>query len=156
MFSKTRIDKTVEIISSTPYPLTVDYSKSIEDLLMHYDGCIESGFTSAHFGHKGKNRGELSIQVELVHFGRLITCGDARRRLVQLGLRPATMTELLTFGIQYPDVQRSIFIGELGSTWRRMNGSRYIGYLRDIPLSVGLYWYNSELALIQHFLAVRE
>jgi len=53
--------------------------------------------------------------IELIHFDRYISSEDAIKEMEAKGLRPATATELLLFGIQHPEVQREFPVVALGT-----------------------------------------
>lgn len=66
--------------------------------------------------------------IEVIKFGKSISSEDAIKELEIQGLRPATATELLLFGIQYPEVQRTETVVALG-TVRRVGDDRRVAYL---------------------------
>lgn len=53
-----------------------------------------------------QGEGEVPLDLILVHFNRDITSKDAIAELKQMGLRPATLPELLALGEKYPEEQR--------------------------------------------------
>lgn len=98
-----------------PYPLQVDYSKSIEDSLR--DGgysWVSDRVTSASFP-SGEN-GQGKVSAILVPFSPQASLDYIFHREAAAGLRPATLRELLAFGETYPEVQRKLPIMALGSS----------------------------------------
>ncbi len=103
-----------------------DYGKLFTDLIVlgNY-GYVNNDITPVNFP------GECISGFDgvLVHFNRDIGSDEAVREMEQMGLRPATMVELLAFGARFPDVQREFPIVELSSSWVGPSGNRYVGYL---------------------------
>ncbi len=93
-----------------------------------------------------------------VSFNREIGSDEAVREMDQMGLRPATMLELLAFGAKFPDIQRKFPIVELASSWVAPGGYRCVGVLdrwsdrRKVFLADWAYdWHAAS-----RFLAVRK
>jgi hypothetical protein len=110
------------------YSVTVNYDRSVEDGVKagNYDW-VNNDITSEHFPMKRTGIEELSLH--LVHFDRNISTEDALKKLDLMGLRPAELQELLSFGENYPDVQREFPIIALGSVWRSPAGYRLVSFL---------------------------
>ena len=139
------------------YPLTVDYSKTFEQMIAagSYDW-VSSDITSEHFPVKGT--GEIELEGQLIHYGRNMSSEAVLADLDQRGLRPATMAELLAFGAKYPELQRQFPIVELGSVWQSPDGDRDVGCLgrggRGRGLRLG--WFEDDWYADCRFLAFRK
>lgn len=106
--------------TSTTYPISVDYSQSLEVMVSagKYD-CVYTDMpgdiTQANFPHD-RTRGVEEIEIELIKYDAdmesrdLVTDLASRREM-----RPATIEELCAFGASYPDVQRQFPIAAFGS-----------------------------------------
>jgi len=109
------MEKIVQIPSKLE--IVVNYHESVNLLLERgkYDwihGVIGyKFFTAKHEKYWYK------LSIELVYFGyETIVSGDeARRKIVEIGYRPAELHDLLAFGAKYPETQRSFPIISLGS-----------------------------------------
>lgn len=138
------------------FTLEVDYDKSLEEMIAagRYDW-KNSDITADRFPVKGK--GKKKAEVELVHFNRDISSEDAIAEMDKLGLRPATIEELLAFGAANPDIQRKFPIVALGSV-AEVSGSRFVAYLRRVwsERSLSLGWFAFDWNPDCRFLAVRK
>ncbi len=113
---------------SSFYPVTVNYGLSIESL-------VQSG------GYDWKNNDandrnfpnfrdhKSTVDVQLIHFNRVISTEDALSELDRRGLKPVDLHTLLSLGAKYPDLQRQFSIVALGSVWQSPFGDRCIPYL---------------------------
>jgi hypothetical protein len=142
---------------SDTYSLTIDYTKSVEQMLA--DGGYDyknPDITSHHFRHEAT--GKVVVVAQLVHFDRFTSTDDALKELSKRGLRPATMAELLAFGSKYPDVQRQFPVVALGSVWANRSGDRYVGSLSGDASGryVGRDWFGGGWHSRCRFLAVRK
>lgn len=142
---------------TNPYPIVVDYATSLADMIVagRYDW-TNPDITVEHFPIVGE--GKVDVEIELVHFGRVIEDGDeALRELDKMGLRAATLPELLGFGAKYPDMQRQFPIMALGSVWEDRGGGRDVpvlwAYDRGRPLD--LRWFRGRWRKRCRFAAVR-
>ena len=95
--------------------------------------------------------------VEPIHFGEVLSSDDVEKKLDKMGLRPATITELLAFGAMYPEVQRKFPIIALGSV-TSLAGDRYVAYLdgRGSRRYLDLSWRDKYWREFCRFLAVRK
>jgi len=87
------------------FPITVDYDSTIEEMVASGKyNWSNSDISSRHFpiGAKGK----MEVNIELVHFNRIMESDEVLREFDKQGLRPATLPELLAFGASYPEKQR--------------------------------------------------
>jgi hypothetical protein len=117
---------------------------------------INPSITAEHFpitGHRKEN-----VEVHLIHFNRIIKSAEEIAELDRMGLRPATLVELLAFGAKYPDVQMQFPIIALGSVWRNPDGFRVVpGLWGDSDKrSLSLHWCEYEWENCDRFLAVRK
>lgn len=99
---------------SASYPITVDYSLTLEQMITAggYDW-VNSSITSESFPITETGKAELNAQ--LVCFERAMSSDQALAELDKMGLRPATIAELLVFGAKYPQKQLEFSIVGLGS-----------------------------------------
>lgn len=109
------------------YPITVDYSKSLDEMIEagNYDW-VNTEITDKHFPIKRRKK---TIDIELVNYNTSMKSDDILKDLNKRGLRPATLPELLAFGTTHPDRQRDVPIVALGSAWR---------FARDYPQVAGI------------------
>ncbi len=149
--------------AATILKVVVDYGKSLAEMIAagKYDGYINSDITEKHFPIPKIPAGlptKFELNLELVHFNRVITSNQVLDELRKQRLRPATLLELLALGATYPEKQREFPIVALGSVWRYLNGDRYVPYLwsnadgRDLRLD----WFVRDWDEDYRFLAVRE
>jgi hypothetical protein len=98
-----------------PYPLQVDYGKSIEDSVRagRYDW-VNRDVTSANFPSDEAGHGMISVV--LVPFSPQASLEYVLHLQAEAGQRPATLKELLAFGETYPEVQKKLPIIALGSS----------------------------------------
>lgn len=115
------------------FKVTVDYTKSLDDMVeigkfgWHADETINS----EHFPFDARIPEEIEINlVHLVHLGYDATTDEVKTELDKMGLRPATLPELLALGAAHSELQRKFWIAASGSGWE------YPGGLVDFPLLV--------------------
>src|SRR3989344_3384599 len=98
------------------YPVVIDYGKTIEEMVAtgHYDWS-NSDISSGNFPVSGN--GTANANLELVHLNKDASSEGGVAYLESLGMRPATIAELLVFGATYPEVQREFPVIALGSSW---------------------------------------
>ena len=139
------------------FRLTVNYDLSVEDMvkLGKYDW-TNSDITSEHF--PVTRQGKSEVEVELVHFDRVMSSNDVLRELDKQGYRPADLRELLDFGAAYPEEQRKYPIAALGSVWQLPNGRRRVADLVGSAgyRGLGLDWLEDDWNEFWRFLAVRK
>lgn len=110
------------------YKIVVDYSMSLANMILAGDyGYVNPNITAENFPVQGE--GAIELDGVLVHFNRDIESDDAVKEMDQMGLRPATMAELLAFGAKFPEIQREFPIVGLGHSWMGPRGFRSVGYL---------------------------
>lgn len=139
------------------YTVAVDYGMALADMIAvgKYDW-TNSDITTKHFSVRGEGKAEVEIQ--LVHFDRVMESDDVIRELDKQGLRPAKIEELLAFGANYPEVQREFPVVALGSVWRDSDGYRYVAYLHWLvrERSLYLFWFGRRWFEVYRFAAVRK
>ena len=96
-------------------------------------------------------------EIELIHFNKYISSEDAIKEMEVKGLRPATVTELLLFGAQYPEVQHEFPIVALG-TVQQVFGDRGVACLGGGSAGRGLNlaWFEGGWYGDWRFAAVRK
>lgn|GEM_PF-1826592 len=112
------------IIKKT-YPITVDYDQSLAQMIAadKFD-LVHHQITWRHFRVRGI--GQVNLDAVLVRFNSRLTGQEALAKLEKNNLRPATIAELLAFGVKYPDKQRTQAIVALGSSWENLEDGRVI------------------------------
>lgn len=139
------------------FPVTVNYDLSLTEMIAagKYNWTNDD-ITAEHFPVSGS--GQVEVNVELVHFNRVIESENALKELDKAGFRPATLAELLTFGAKYPDKQREFPIIALGSVWRSRLGRRDVPVLwsRSYERDLHLAWFGHEWDEDCRFAAVRK
>lgn len=149
------------------YVVTVNYGKQLKTLIAaggydwvndYYEGLTwgdwkePDGETPAQF----PSRGKVETEVVLVHLDRYAETSEVLAELESRGLRPANVAELVSFGIDHPEVQREFPVVELGSIWVGPDGHRYVAYLwsRSDRRYLDLRWYDGQWPPLDRFLAV--
>ena len=113
------------------FPTTVNYNLSVSDLVKAGEyNWSNSDITEKNF--RSEENGTQSVELRLVHFNRVISSEDALKELDRMGLRPATLKELLTFGSTYKEEQRKHPIVALGSVSRDWRGRRFVADLLEV------------------------
>jgi hypothetical protein len=94
--------------------VSVDYSRSLTQMIMagRYDE-VHRDITPRNF--RLTATGFREIELNLVQFKRPVAPLEAVVLMKAEGYRPATIEELLALGSQYPELQKSVPIGALGS-----------------------------------------
>lgn len=114
---------------SSSFPVTVDYTKSLKDMIAagKYD-LTDEYITAENFPIQGN--GVVNLAIVLFHPNRYIKSEDVVKELDQSGLRPATLPELCAYGAKYLETQRKFSIVALGSSWVGPRGGRRVPCLR--------------------------
>jgi hypothetical protein len=119
-----------------PYPLQVDYSRSVESSLRagRY-AWVSDRITSANF--PSGETGRETVTAVLVPFSPQASLEYVFHREAETGLRPATLKELLAFGEAYPEVQKSKPVIALGSSANLTETVFYPAYRKNkmMPMS---------------------
>lgn len=142
---------------SLVYQITVDYGLSLAEMIKtgKYDW-VNDSITVEHFPLTGE--GKVDLEVQLVHFKRLVESGEAIKEMDGMGLRALTLPELLAFGAKFPEMQREFPVIALGSVWRRRDGYRCVPVLWECVRERGLdlSWFESRWDAGYRFAAVRK
>lgn len=106
------------------YPVTIDYSKSIEQMIADGQyGWSSDRINGENFSVEGDQI--VEIKLEFFRFDGETCISDVRAKLDKLGLRPATIEELLAFGATYPEIQREFTVIAAGSWFVPPYGQRH-------------------------------
>lgn len=100
------------------YQVVVDYDQTLDQMVKAggYDMVVEEEkITAKNFPFQAK--GKVNVDLQLIHFGKAMQEWEIDTKLDRMGLRPATIEELLAFGAQYRDEQRKFAIVAMGSQW---------------------------------------
>ncbi len=116
-----------ELVVVPAYSAVVDYSQSLVEMVSagKYDW-VSEGITEKNFPKTMS--GKVRVNFELVHFNRNITSDIAVMGLGGMGLRPATIWELLAFGAKYPELQREFPVVALGSVAKIEDSRHVVGF----------------------------
>lgn len=124
------LDKFVELMAEADsktrnsFTVTVDYDSRLESMIE--DGQYHwknPDITAKNFPIDSKGKVETRIDlVDLVQFKPHARSDEILRELDRLGMRPATLPELLALGATYPEKQREFWIVALGSVGRDKYG----------------------------------
>ena len=157
------IEKIVDVLAemirkaTNVFSVFVDYGRSVADLVAagkydwKSDNVNDKNFTASRLGAD-------TVDVQLVHFNRIVSTEEALKELDNQGLRAIDLHELLSIGAKYPNLQREFPIVALGSVWQDRYGPRYVPYLdglgseRDLHLS----WVGDDWSELCRFAAVRK
>ncbi len=139
------------------FPLHVNYSISIDQLLTS-GGCDwkEQGINRRNFPSEA--RGEIDVEIYLISLGGVLKSEEVMTALREEQLRPATLSELLTFGAAHPDKQLEFPIAALGSIWKGDDGILRVPYLTcsSYQKRCCLLWQYGTWAGYFRFAALRE
>jgi len=94
--------------------VVVDYRLTLADIISigKYD---QISHNVANEVLPSQKSSKTEIELRLIHFHCDVSSKEAIEELNRLGLRPATLPELLFFGAKFPDKQRRLKIIALGS-----------------------------------------
>lgn len=126
--------------SEMKYPITIDPSRSLEDMVKDGNYNCNPNINTENFPSQGEVSGEVIIR--LFHFRRNISTADALAEMDRRGFRPATVRELIVFGAVYPDIQLEFPVIALGSVWQSPYGGGHnvVCFDRDEWCNFNLYW----------------
>lgn len=119
------------------YPITVDYSRSLADMLVStrpskQPSAEDAAETAQKWPIDGSGTAERTTV--LVRLRKYATTRAAEAEIAGRGLRAARIEELLAFGEAYPDVQDSFPVVALGSSYVDHLGVRRVPMLATTPL----------------------
>lgn len=145
------------LCSRNIFRVTVDYTQSLAEMIAagKYDW-INPDITADNFPISGND--QVEVNLELIHFNRTMESDDVLKELDKAGLRPATIAELLAFGIKYPEKQREFPVVALGSIWQGRGGDRDVPGLWSLSdvRSLSLSWFESRWDEDCRFAAARK
>lgn len=103
-----------------PYLVTVDYTKSIEDMVENWEKArgfnwASHEITSRNFPISGA--GVVEVEIVLIYFGREVKYEEVIKEMEQMDLRPALLPELLALGTKYDSLPYRYSIFALGSIY---------------------------------------
>lgn len=124
----------VHLVEVGRFPITIDYSRTLEEMVAvgRYDHYYPKIINSTNFSIEKSVVGKIKREAVLFRFDQYkqeIDSGDIleiQEKMKIKGFRPGTLPELLALGAQYPELQRSYVILELGSEWIRSDGAWYV------------------------------
>lgn len=110
------------------YPVNINFDRPIEHLISDgsFDG-YDTTITSNTF--PSNEKGQALANISLVSFNYSIRGKDVIGELTKMGLRSATLKELLALSIVYPKLQLAGPIISLGSESHFPNGGNYVPIL---------------------------
>ncbi len=133
-------------IASAAFPVTVDYKKTLGEMIKL--GKYDRKHGSAQAG-PGRNRHDVArVDIVLVCFDRQMQSKDALLELDKMGLRPAALPELLAFGAAYPQQQLAfpiIALNDNAALFCQAGSQKRDLYLNS---SVGAYLPNCRFAAV--------
>jgi len=140
--------------------LNVDYSKTLQQMLTdgNYDW-TDSDISEKNFHLITEiNDDKRSVSAKLFCFGRNISSQEVISKIKKAGYRPATITELLVLGKNYPKIQKKFSVVALGSVWHNAGGFRYVPVLgfSNRGRGVVLSWYDGRWSDHFYFLAINK
>ncbi len=140
----------------TKFKIKVDYDRLLESLVEagKYDWS-HIDISSELFSKKQK--GVSDIVVELINFESKKETKMVLEELNKNGLRPADITEILTFGATYPEEQTKYPIVACGSEWIGTCGGHFVPCLRSGSKGryLDLYWLGGIWDTYYRFAVVR-
>ena len=132
------------VLDTEVYPIAVDYRKTIEQMIAEgeYDH-VDGGITSYNFPVDVSLRQNniQNIEMEMISYDNDMYGRDVLRDFELRGLRPATIYELLTFGLTYKyykffDKEYVPSVVALGSVGRRYRKGRRRDRHQEVPYIV--------------------
>lgn len=110
------------------FMVTIDYGLSLKDMIAAGKyGWVNWNITAENCPFKGT--GKVETDIRLIHFNKWMTAQQVLSELEKLGLRSATLVELLALGAKYPELQYEYPIVAFGSVWRYGRGRGSVGVL---------------------------
>lgn len=149
-----------EEIQKDEINLTIDYAKTVEQIIADgkYDWSNRD-VASKNFPISTEMIGQkIEVSAKLFHFNLYISSDEAVSEMDKAGYRPATLMELLTFGILFPELQRQFPVAALGSIWSDARLIRFVPLLKafDYGRELSLYWHDDGWLAYFRFLGVRK
>lgn len=130
-----------EIQTRTCFPITVDYSRSISEMIKAAQYVYSNkNITAKNFPVEG--RGIFETEVVLEHFDRSIGSEEAIKELAQMGLRPAKIEHLLAFTARRTLLRWFYPIVALGAVWDDQHDHRFVVFQYGEPkYTLDLGWF---------------
>ncbi len=144
---------------SETYTVEVDYGLPLDEAIAagKYD-TVDNTITAENFPSDKKSKETFGIT--LFDFKKGMTTDEVLAEFDKLGLRPATLPELLALGAAHPELQREFLIMALGSIWQGADGSNNVSILGGggNKRNLGLTWFKRDDIWESrlHFAAVRK
>ena len=142
--------------ASTIFKVTVDYSRSLKEMIAagKYD-YVNPDITEKNFSVKGS--GQSEVEVELVHYNKVMTSEQVLADFKKRGLKPAPIEVGLALGEEKPELQHEFLIVMLGSV-RRHWPDRSVPSLWSYSggRRLRLFYFEDRWDDFSRFLAVRE
>lgn len=111
-------------VSDKKFKFLVHYDETVSTILGHYD----TSRLEANMFDPGEGKGskEMSAKLILSNTKKTLNRMAGKEYLDRMGLRPATLKELLFFGLEYPDVIKRFDVVGLGSE-PTIDMAKYLG-----------------------------
>ena len=121
-----RVRDLVSTLLASIFWIDQDYSRWLPEMIKagKYD-YFPAQINSINFPLQ-RGVGIVSFQLVLAHFDKEMDSERALRELDKIGLRAATLSELLALGESFPELQRKFEIVTLGSSFVRRDGRRSV------------------------------
>ena len=139
------------------YSVIIDYNLTTEQMVAAGKyGEIFDNINFKNFSVKGKGR--IKRQLELLFYDKSMRADAILADMDASGFRPATIEELLAFGIKYPKLQRVFPIVALGSVYQCRNGEIGVVCLDNnrYKRTLQLTWVACDWDKHYRYLAVRK
>ena len=136
--------------------LKINYSKSVEELVKAGKyAYVNSDITSDIF--PSSESGTANLEAVIFEPKGYSSSEGILKEMETVGLKPATLKELLEFGIKYPKEQLKHYVVALGSVWRYPFGGRHVPYLWGYVSErrLDLLWFDSSWDQDDRFLACK-
>ena len=127
-------DKFRKIIGLS-YSITVNYNLTLKEMIKR--GQYDTANSAIYRDKIKKHQSQKEVTVELVHFNVPIHYdGEVIKKLLEKGLRPINISELLAFGAKYPKEQLNFPIIAVGSSFLGMPPglNSYVNETRDLDI----------------------
>lgn len=141
------------------FTLKVDYTETVFEMVAagKYDFANER-INDKNFPRPAEKIGQREeVSARLFNFNRVLDSEQVIARMAKKGFRPGTSTELLSFGMRKPRLQRYFPIAALGSIWENAYGDDIIWLCQENDSRIlDRRWFNEQFVHFVRFLGVRE
>ncbi|PIT88744.1 MAG: hypothetical protein COU29_00650 [Candidatus Magasanikbacteria bacterium CG10_big_fil_rev_8_21_14_0_10_36_32] len=143
-------------------PITDQTCTVIVDRTQSLDEMIQAGrysFVSDYFTAENfpveQPQVEVEVTLHVITMNRVVTTNAILAEIDKRGLRPATLSELLAFGVKYPSAQRHFSVVAFGSIWS-ISGFRVVTFLSgdDDIRALNMDYFGGDWDEATRFLAV--